>query len=107
MFKVIDIGHKNYSIDYAISVLETEVSQAMFQGNAKMIKIVHGHGSGAMKTAVRTWCDEQTGRFQAVIYGEDYDLFHRETSEMRTDAGHPYDSDLGRKNRAVTYLWLW
>lgn len=79
----------------------------MFQGNIKMIKIIHGHGTGAMKTAVRTWCKDQEGRFQSVIYGEDYELMHKESSEMRADAGLPYDPDHGRRNRAVTYLWLW
>ncbi|MBC8216605.1 MAG: Smr/MutS family protein [Candidatus Marinimicrobia bacterium] len=107
MIKIIDIGHRKYSTDIAMSILETEVSKAAYQGNVRMIKIVHGHGTGALRTAVRTWCKDQEGRFQAVIYGEDYDAFHRDTAEMRTDSGHPNDSDLGRKNRAVTYLWLW
>ena len=41
------------------------------------------------------------------IFGENYDIFNKETSAMRADCDNPYDLDLGRKNRAVTYLWLW
>ena len=107
MLKILDIGHKNSSLDSAIGVLETETSRYQFEGNARCIKIIHGHGRGKLREAVRAWCCEQEGRFRAVVFGEDYDIFHKETSEMRSDCGNPNDLDLGRKNRAVTYLWLW
>jgi len=107
MLKVIDIGHSNYSMDTALSILETEVSNASFSGNVKAIKIIHGHGSGALRKAVRNWCEEQEGRFRAVIFGEDYDLFHEDSAAMRQECDLPRDSDFGRRNRAVTYLWLW
>ena len=51
------------------------MSDYIFYGNTRALKIIHGHGSGALKKAVREWCISQEGRFQAVIYGEDYDLF--------------------------------
>lgn len=107
MMKVLDIGHKNYSPDKAISILETEVSQTMFGGNIRAIKIIHGHGTGTLRKVVREWCSEQEGRFQAVIYGEDHDLFNHDSANMRSDTGHPHDPDIGMRNRAVTYLWLW
>jgi hypothetical protein len=93
-------------VDQALSVLETEVSRALHEGRVRAIKVIHGHGSGALRRAVREWCREQEGRFRAVIYGEDYDLFHWESLEMRQVCGQPRDPDLGRKNRAVTYIWL-
>ena len=107
MLKILDIGHKKSSLEFAIGVLETEISRYQFEGSARCIKTIHGHGSGKLREAVRAWCCEQEGRFRAVVFGEDYDIFHKETSEMRADCGNPYDIDLGRKNRAVTYLWLW
>ncbi|MCH7613445.1 MAG: Smr/MutS family protein [Candidatus Marinimicrobia bacterium] len=107
MLKTIDIGHKNYHLDSALSVLETEVSKAMFAGKVRALKIVHGHGEGALRSAVREWCEEQEGRFKAVIYGEDYDMFHQESVNMRSACGNPKDPHLGLKNRSVTYIWLW
>ncbi len=106
LMKILDIGHRNHSVDTAISILETEVSDAIFKGQIRAIKIIHGHGKGALRNAVREWCDYQHGRFLAVIHGEDYDLFHRDSADMRAACNHPRDYDLGKKNRAVTYIWL-
>ena len=72
-FKIIDIGHSGFTIDEAIAELETTISDYIFYGNTRALKIIHGHGSGTLKKAVREWCISQEGRFQAVIYGEDYD----------------------------------
>jgi hypothetical protein len=107
MLKVIDIGHSQLSADRALTELEAEVSQALFAGNITAVKIIHGHGTGALRKAVRTWCQDQYGRFRAVIPGEEYDLFHKDTIDMRQACGQPNDPDLGRKNRAVTYIWFW
>ena len=89
-----------------MSVLETEVSGLIFQGDAKAIKIIHGHGTGALKNAVRDWCKEQQGRFKAIIFGENYDMFDKESVYMRSDCELPDDKDFGRRNSAITYIWL-
>jgi Smr domain. len=83
------------------------VSDCVFGGKTRAIKVIHGHGTGALKRGVREWCEDQTGRFQAVIIGENYDLFDPESAGMRADCGSPRDPDLGRRNGAVTYIWLW
>ena len=106
MMKTLDIGHRNLYLDDAMAVLETEVSGAMFSGNVQAVKIIHGHGSGALRRAVRDWCRDQQGRFKAVITGEDYDMFHPESAAMRADCGLPYDPDFGKRNSAVTYIWF-
>ena len=105
--KIIDIGHSNYSIESAISLLETTVSQSAFKGRIRAIKIITGHGSGKLRDAAREWCREQEGRFQAVIHGEDYTMFNRDATDMRADCNLRSDLDFGRGNRAVTYIWLW
>ena len=78
----------------------------MENGNFRAIKVIHGHGTGALKKEVREWCNYNEGRFQSIIYGEDYDLFDKNSAEMRADCGSPYDNDLGAKNSAITYIWL-
>ena len=104
--KTLDIGHRNLSLDSALSLLEVEVSNAMFSGNVQALKVIHGHGSGALRNAVRDWCRDQHGRFKAMITGEDYDMFHPESAAMRSECGLPRDPDFGRRNRAVTYIWF-
>jgi len=106
MMKTLDIGHRNLYLDEAISLLEVEVSNAMYNGNIQAVKIIHGHGSGRLRGAVRDWCTAQTGRFKAIITGEDYDMFHPESVAMRSECGFPYDTDYGKRNRAVTYIWF-
>ncbi len=106
MMKTIDIGHRNLFLDEAMTVLETEVSDAMFGGKIQAVKIIHGHGSGALRKAVREWCKNQQGRFRAVINGEDYDMFHPESASMRSECGLPNDPDFGKRNRAITYIWF-
>ena len=105
--KTIDIGHTDLSLENAQSVLETTVSQTAFEGHIRAIKVVTGHGSGKLRESVRNWCKEQEGRFQAVIYGEDYNIFNKEASDMRADCHIRKDQDFGQNNRAVTYIWLW
>jgi hypothetical protein len=106
MMKILDIGHRKLFLDDAISLLETEVSNAMYSGNIQAMKIIHGHGSGALRRAVREWCKIHDGRFKAIVFGEDYDMFHPESVAMRTECGLPYDSDFGKRNRAITYIWF-
>jgi hypothetical protein len=106
MMKILDIGHRKLFLDDAISLLETEVSNAMYSGNIQAMKIIHGHGSGALRRAVREWCKIHDGRFKAIVFGEDYDMFHPESVAMRSECGLPYDSDFGKRNRAITYIWF-
>jgi hypothetical protein len=106
-FKIIDIGHKGFSLDRALTELELEVSDSLYKDKVRAIKVIHGHGTGTLQKSVREWCQNQEGRFQAVINGEDYDLFDQDSANMRADCGSPYDFDLGKKNSAITYIWFW
>ena len=105
--KIIDIGHSNYNLEQALLLLETTVSQSIFEGRIRAIKVITGHGSGRLREVVKTWCREQDGRFQAVIPGENYSLFNKDAADMRADCELKSDNDFGRGNRAVIYIWLW
>ena len=104
--KILDIGHSGNSPDEAMVILETTVSQCSFENKTKAIKVITGHGSGKLRQTVREWCNDQTGRFKEVIYGEDYDMFNKKAVNMRSECGQPHDLDFGRNNAAVTYIWL-
>ncbi len=104
--KIIDIGHSNLSLEKAILVLETTVSKFAFDGTVKVIKVITGHGTGKLREAVRRWCKEQEGRFQDVIYGENYHMFNIKASDMRSECVIEFDPDFGQNNSAVTYIWL-
>ena len=105
--KIVDIGHSRFDLETAGSILETTISQTLYEGDTRVIKVITGHGSGILRSYVREWCKQQEGRFQAVIFGEDYHMFNKEASDMRADGSIKNDPDFGRKNSAITYIWLW
>ena len=105
--KIIDVGHKNLRLEDAQSLLETTISQAAYEGNIKVLKVVTGHGSGALRKSVRKWLEEQDGRFQAVINGEDYNMFNTVAADMRSECYIGNDQDFGKNNSAITFVWLW
>tara|TARA_Y100000816_G_scaffold281067_1_gene255191 strand:- start:506 stop:841 length:336 start_codon:yes stop_codon:yes gene_type:complete len=105
--KTLDIGHNNLNIDSAISLLEVTISQLSYEGEVRAVKVITGCGTGKLRKAVRTWVDEQEGRFRGVVYGENYDVFNTLSSDMRAECAIRNDNDFGRKNSGVTYIWLW
>ena len=52
-FTIMDIGHRGLPLDEALTELETAVSDCIFYGKVRAIKVIHGHGSGALKRGVR------------------------------------------------------
>ena len=105
--KIVDIGHSKFNLERAGSILETTISQTQYEGEIRVIKVITGHGSGRLRSSIREWCVEQEGRFQAVVFGEDYHMFNKTAVDMRTDGEIKQDSDFGKKNSAITYIWLW
>ena len=106
MLKEIDIGHAGQNANDAITDLEVAISTAKSDSQTTAVKIIHGLGSGRVASEVRRWAKEQRGRFKGVITGEDYDMFNKDAVNMRSDCNQPLDNDFGRKNAAVTYIWL-
>ena len=104
--KILDIGHSNLTLETAMNALETTVSQDMYEGKVRAVKVITGHGTGQLRKAVRNWCKEQKGRFLCVIYGEHYNLFNRDASDMRFECDISNDPDYGRNNKGITYIWL-
>ena len=57
--KIIDIGHQNLNLENALSLLETTISKTLYEGDARAVKVITGHGSGKLREFVRSWLDEQ------------------------------------------------
>jgi len=106
-FKIIDIGHSNFNQEKAIIILETEISQSLYDKDCRAVKIITGHGSGILKKAVKEWIKDQEGRFKAVIYGKEYNLFNKIALDMRLECQIKNDLDFGRNNSGVVYVWFW
>ena len=51
--KIVDIGHSGSSPDDAMSTLETVVSQCAYETKVRAIKVITGHGSGALRKILR------------------------------------------------------
>ena len=85
--------------------LETAISSAK-KKNLVAIKVVHGSGSGTIRKAVRAWGKEQEGRFKAVVWGEDYNMFNKDAVMMRSELVDKKDKDFNRKNSGITIFWL-
>ena len=90
-----------------ILIRKTTISKTLYEGDVRAVKVITGHGSGKLRESVRSWLDEQEGRFQAVIIGEEYHMFNKDASDMRAECNVKNDPDFGKKNSAVTYIWLW
>ena len=101
--KILDIGHSGNSPDDAMTTLETFVSQCAYENKVRAIKVITGHGSGALRKILRQWCDEQEGRFKGVIYGEDYDMFNKTAVNMRSECNQPIDNDFGNNQQLHIY----
>jgi|TARA_B100001750_G_scaffold241268_1_gene252399 hypothetical protein len=105
MLEELDIGHKSLNVLDALSSLETAISNAK-NNNLVAIKVVHGSGSGTIRKAVRTWGQEQEGRFKGIIWGEDYNMFNKDAVMMRSELVEKKDKDFNRKNSGITIFWL-
>ena len=105
MLEELDIGHKSLNALDALLSLETAISNAK-NNNLVALKVIHGSGSGTIRKAVRTWGQEQEGRFKAVINGEDYNMFNKNAVMMRSELVNKKDKDFNRRNSGITIFWL-
>ena len=105
MLEELDIGHKSLNAMDALSSLEIAISNAKNK-NLVALKVIHGAGSGAIRKVVRSWGQEQEGRFKAIINGEDYNLFNKNAVLMRSELLEKRDKDFNQRNSGITIFWL-
>ena len=105
--KIVDIGHKHLKLEDAQSLLETTISQTLFEGDVKIIKIITGHGSGVLRKLLGNGSKDKRGAFKQLLMGEDYNMFNTVAADMRSECFIKNDNDFGKNNSGVTYVWLW
>jgi hypothetical protein len=96
----------------ALQRLERELALAR-QGNAKLLKLIHGYGStgagGDIRIAVQKRLLEmvQSGHIRGCIFGESWSK--SDDVSWKLLQSHPElksDSDLGRHNQGITIVLL-
>tara|TARA_X000000368_G_scaffold418257_1_gene417260 strand:- start:8873 stop:9214 length:342 start_codon:yes stop_codon:yes gene_type:complete len=113
MLKEIDIGHGNsgaINIERATMVLSESISTAKTNQKIVAVKIIHGHGSGALKRAVRSFLLKERGRFRAIVFGENYTAFNKDAVQIynaikESNPGFQ-DRDFRNGNSGMTIILL-
>lgn len=107
--QTIDVAHPPMSSDDAEDALDGAVRSALLSGTVKIVRVIHGYGSGGkggtLKIAVRNWAYRRRGKFLMVIPGEEYSPLDAEIGAVIRDAGIPL-ADLGPSDPGVTLLIL-
>jgi hypothetical protein len=76
----------------------------------RVVKIIHGYGSGgkggATRELVRNWAFRHRALFRGILNGEDYSLHEKATQELRREIGQYPDPDLTMANPGITIIWV-
>lgn len=76
----------------------------------RVLKVVHGYGSGGAagttRIVVRNWAYRVRGLIRAVINGESFAMSDPVTRDLRGEIGPFPDNDLDRFNPGITLLWI-
>jgi hypothetical protein len=107
---IIDVAHPPRPPDEVEQALLDAWETVRNSPALRIVKIIHGYGSGgkggATREVVRNWAFRQKGRFRVVLYGEDYTLHNSATQEIRREVGQYPDSDLTMPNPGITIIWV-
>lgn len=106
----IDVAHPPRHPDAVETALLDAWETARNSPTLRLIKIIHGYGSGgkggATRELVRNWAFRRRGRFRGTLYGENYTLLDPATQEMRGEVGQYADKDLTMPNPGITIIWI-
>lgn len=87
----VDVAHPPMSSEAAEERLDELLRAASLTGGARIIRVIHGYGSGgkggALKTAVRNWAYRRKAKLAMVVPGEEYSPFDQEVQDILVNAG--------------------
>ena len=106
----IDVAHPPRRPDEVEGALLDAWETVRNSSSFRLLKIIHGYGSGgkggATRGLVRNWAFRQRGRFRGILNGEDYTLHDPATQEIRRELGQYPDPDLTMPNPGITIIWV-
>jgi hypothetical protein len=106
----IDVAHPPRHPDDVEEEILLAWSQVRNSSSLRILKIIHGYGSGgkggATKDVVRNWIFRNRNKFKQIIDGENYNLYNASTQEMRKQVMAYTDVDLGSVNSGITIVWV-
>lgn len=110
MWKVIDIAHPPLPAEEAVAEMDKALRGLDHTKGAAVLKIIHGYGKsgkgGLLKKETQDWCFRRRKKIRAVIPGEKFSRFDRQTQELLKAYGFDTDPDLERANPGVTIVWV-
>ena len=105
----IDIAHPPMSSDDAERALDEALRSALLAGTARLIRIIHGYGSGGkggtLKITARNWAYRRRGKFLVIVPGEEYSPFDPRVTGLLGAAGISL-GEVGPSDPGVTILLL-
>ena len=91
-------------------VLSESISKAKTNQKIVAVKIIYGHGSGALKRAVRDFLLEERGRFRTIVFGENYTMFSEDAVQIyntiKESSPGFQDRDFRNGNSGMTIILL-
>jgi hypothetical protein len=106
----IDVAHPPRNAEDVESELVEAWSQVRNSAALRLLKVIHGYGSGGKggttKEVVRSWAFRNRGKFRMIVEGEQYSLGVPEVQELRNELGNYPDIDLERANPGVILIWV-
>ncbi len=106
----IDVAHPPLSSEQAERTLDEILRRATLSGGTRIIRVIHGYGSGGkggtLKTTVRNWAFRRKGKFEMVLPGEEYSPFLPEVQAFLKNTEGVGLTDLADTNEGMTLLFL-
>ena len=106
----IDVAHPARRPEEVESALLDAWETVRNSPSLRLLKIIHGYGSGgrggATRELVRNWAFRLRARFRGTYYGEEYTLANPAMRELRMEVGQYPDTDLTMPNPGVTIIWV-
>jgi hypothetical protein len=105
----IDIAHPPLHAVEAEAVLDDALRTFSHSSRQRVLKIIHGYGSGgkggALKTLVRNWAFTHRNRIREIIDGENLSPFNPIIQEL-ISVTRVTLNEIGSPNEGVTLLWI-